>query len=61
VEAPGTALHSRLREFDASGAYLEERGRGLFLVARIADGLKIESGNAWVHVHVWKDLGSGEA
>ena len=36
-------MHRRLQSFDDSGDYLGERGRGLFLVARIADGLQIRS------------------
>ena len=36
-------MHRRLQSFDDSGTYLGERGRGLFLVARIADGLQIRS------------------
>jgi anti-sigma regulatory factor (Ser/Thr protein kinase) len=36
-------MHRRLRSFDDSGDYLGERGRGLFLVARLADGLEIRS------------------
>lgn len=34
-------MHRRLESFDDSGDYLGERGRGLFLIARIADGLEI--------------------
>jgi len=53
---PGPAMHSSLREFDASGNNLEEKGRGLFLVARIVDGLTVEGRDAWIHVHVWRDM-----
>ena len=49
-------MRRRLREFDPSGGYLGERGRGLFLVAQLADGLNIEADEGRVHVHVWKDL-----
>jgi anti-sigma regulatory factor (Ser/Thr protein kinase) len=40
---PERTMHGRLQSFDASGSYLGERGRGLFLIARIADGLQIRS------------------
>jgi len=36
-------MNRRLQSFDDSGRYLGERGRGLFLIARIADGLQIRS------------------
>jgi anti-sigma regulatory factor (Ser/Thr protein kinase) len=36
-------MQRRLQTFDASGDYLGERGRGLFLIARLADGLEIKS------------------
>jgi anti-sigma regulatory factor (Ser/Thr protein kinase) len=36
-------MQRRLKTFDASGDYLGERGRGLFLIARLADGLQIKS------------------
>jgi anti-sigma regulatory factor (Ser/Thr protein kinase) len=40
---PARIMHRRLASFDDSGGYLGERGRGLFLIARIADGLQIRS------------------
>lgn len=40
---PLRVMHRRLESFDDSGGYLGERGRGLFLIARIADGLQIRS------------------
>lgn len=40
---PEQAMRGRLESFDDSGGYLGERGRGLFLIARIADGLQIRS------------------
>lgn len=56
-------MHRRLRSYDDSGDYLGERGRGLFLVARIADGLSIrplEGGR--IQVTVTRRLGrEGEA
>ena len=47
----------RLREFDPSGTYMGERGRGLFLIARLVDGLNIRTGEGRVQVHVWKEMG----
>lgn len=38
---PEQTMNGRLQSFDDSGGYLGERGRGLFLIARIADGLQI--------------------
>lgn len=38
---PARIMHRRLASFDDSGRYLGERGRGLFLIARLADGLQI--------------------
>ena len=40
---PERIMHRRIESFDDSGGYLGERGRGLFLIARIADGLQIRS------------------
>ena len=36
-------MNRRLQSFDDSGRYMGERGRGLFLIARIADGLQIRA------------------
>ena len=36
-------MNRRLQSFDDSGRYMGERGRGLFLVARMADGLQIRA------------------
>jgi len=36
-------MQRRVESFDDSGKYLGERGRGLFIVARIADSLNIRS------------------
>lgn len=36
-------MNRRLQSFDDSGGYMGERGRGLFLIARIADGLQIRA------------------
>lgn len=36
-------MNRRLQSFDDSGSYMGERGRGLFLIARIADGLQIRA------------------
>jgi anti-sigma regulatory factor (Ser/Thr protein kinase) len=40
---PARIMHRRLASFDDSGGYLGERGRGLFLIARLADGLQIRA------------------
>jgi anti-sigma regulatory factor (Ser/Thr protein kinase) len=51
-------MHRRLRSFDNSGDYLGERGRGLFLIARLADGLRIRSEPPdRIHVTVTRRLG----
>lgn len=55
-DASAPVLPSRLKESDPSGVYLGERGRGLFLVARLADGLSIRNSGRRICVHVWKDL-----
>ncbi len=51
-------MNRRLASFDDSGGYMGERGRGLFLVARMADGLQIRAleGDR-VRVTVTKRLG----
>lgn len=36
-------MNRRLQSFDDSGRYMGERGRGLFLIARIADSLQIRA------------------
>lgn len=41
---PQRIMQRRLASFDDSGDYLGERGRGLFLIARIADQLEIRAG-----------------
>jgi anti-sigma regulatory factor (Ser/Thr protein kinase) len=53
-------MNRRIREFDSSGTYMGERGRGLFLIARLVDGMNIRTGGGRVQVHVWKDLGGGK-
>jgi anti-sigma regulatory factor (Ser/Thr protein kinase) len=50
------AMNEHLRRFDASGEYLEERGRGLFLIAQLSDGLKILAEKGRISVCVWKEL-----
>ena len=51
-------MHRRLQSFDASGDYLGDRGRGLFLVGRIADGLQIRSlPEGRIRVSVTKRMG----
>lgn len=50
-------MNRRLQSFDDSGRYLGERGRGLFLIARIADGLQIRAVDGdRVRVTVTKNL-----
>jgi len=49
-------MKRRIREFNPSGTYLGERGRGLFLIARLVDGLSIRTGEGRVQVHVWKEI-----
>lgn len=53
-------MQRRLKSFDASGDYMGDRGRGLFLVARLADGMQIRSlPGERVCVSVLKRLGGG--
>jgi len=55
-------MNRRLQSFDDSGDYLGERGRGLFLVARLADGLQIRALDAErIRVVVTKRLGQTDA
>ena len=59
---PEPIMHGRLESFDDSGGYLGERGRGLFLIARIADGLQIRSLDGdRIRVTVTKRLATGKA
>lgn len=51
-------MNRRLESFDDSGQYMGERGRGLFLIARLADGLQIRAVEGdRVRVTVTKRLG----
>lgn len=49
-------MSERVQEFDDSGTYLGERGRGLFLVGSMMDGLSIQEDDEGVQIETWKDL-----
>jgi anti-sigma regulatory factor (Ser/Thr protein kinase) len=49
-------MKEHVQRFDASGDYLEERGRGLFLIAQLSDGLRILAEEGRISVCVWKEL-----
>lgn len=58
---PERIMHRRLNSFDDSGEYLGDRGRGLFLIARLADEMDIRSGpDERITVAVTKRLRSAE-
>lgn len=60
MEDPGATarqLRQLVAGFDATGSYLEERGRGLFLVVHLMDGMEIDGSGDRLVLHVWKDLG----
>ncbi|MEM7244862.1 MAG: ATP-binding protein [Acidobacteriota bacterium] len=55
---PERIMKKRLDSFDDSGTYLGERGRGLFLIARLADDLQIRTDDERITVIVSRRFGS---